>query len=217
MPSDREKSGIEAHFAELQSQGRKSDAEAAEKQRKINEGALLDLDREIARTGLDLSGKSPDEIVQALSDADETSRSADPYLGDTIEHLTGSTLNPHRRYGAGYRSSVSGRRATKPKRKRGQPFTTKEDEPRNRTVTARVTRETHSLLAAYKRYRGRNSADVLMAFANVIAAAHEGSKLAKWALHVLERYFRSTYIGKPDVPLPELLSVTLKGLPSEAA
>ena len=193
VPDRKTKSGIEAHFAGLESQRQRCDAAADEKQRKISNGALLDVEREPARG------------------------TVDPYLGDSVENLTDATLNPWKTYGAGRRSSVSGHRAAKPKPVRGRPFDTKEAEPREVQVPTRTTSITKGQLDKYKRETGRNASDVLMLFSDVLAASANGSSSAKMALMIIESYARKSHVGELDRESRKLLSVMLKGLPNEAA
>jgi hypothetical protein len=217
VPDRKVQSGIEAHFTDLQSQRQRSDEAAAAKQRKIDEGVLLDIDREIARSGADLTGKSPDEIVRALNNAPEIGTGVDSYLGDSVESLTDANLKPWKTYGASRHSASSNTRARKPKRERGRPFLTKESEPREIEVPTRVTQKTREHLRTYERETGHNPSDVLMMFADLHAAASNGNHSASFAVKIFTTYGRKIRVGELDKSTKKMLSVALKGLPEEAA
>ena len=193
MPDRKTISGIEAHFAGLESQRQRHDAAADEKQRKIREGDLLDVEREAAQS------------------------TVDPYLGDSIENLTDANLKPWRTYDASRRSGVSGRRRAKPKPKRGRPFDTKEAEPRSVQIPTRVTAITKDRLDTYNRETGRNASDWLMLSGMLLAAADNGNSGAKLALKIIDSYERECHVGELDPGSRKLLSVMQKGLPGEAA
>ena len=217
MPDRKTKSGIEAHFKDLDSQRQRCDAAAAEKQRKIDGGKLLDLDREAARSGVDLTGKNPDDIVAALSDAQETDRAADPYMGDSAENLMDAHLNARETYGAKPRSGSGGRRGAKSsKRRRGRSFRTKECEPRIKTFTARGTESTSELLCKLKAETKLNNADLLLVNANLFADFLEGKEYAKIWLRIVKMRAKQIPLSELKAPNSELLSVTQKGWGEEA-
>jgi hypothetical protein len=186
---------IKQHFAEIDAEHRESRCTATAKQRKIDAGELLDVERDPVST-------------------------VDPYLGDSIENLTDSSLNVRETYGANSTGSsrktasakaspwrchicktpVSPNTKTRFCRLHANEQRTKEAKPRKVRVSARVTRETHRQLAAFRRESKFNPSDVFMMFAGLYAAAQNGNKLAKWALRIIKTYspHRKRNVGELD-------------------